>query len=70
MILKKGSLNSDFRNLQNEPNCSGERYYYAKENDSLVRTDQVEAGSVVYCSDLLGIPRRHVHYPSHRTTCS
>ena len=63
-------VNSDFRNLQNEPNCSGERYYYAKENDSLVRTDQVEAGSVVYCSDLLGIPRRHVHYPSYRSTCS
>ena len=63
-------VNSDFRNLRSESNCSGKRYYYAKENDSLVRTDQVEAGSVVYCSDLLGIPRRHVHYPSYSTTRS
>ena len=63
-------VNSDFRNVRSESNCFGERYYYAQENDSLVRTDQVEAGSVVYCSDLLGIPRRHVHYPSYRTTRS
>ena len=60
--------NSGFRNVRNESNHSGKRY--AKESDSLARSDQVEAGSVVYCSNLLGIPHRHVHYPSHHTTCS
>ena len=63
-------VNSDYRWVRSESNYSTERYYYAKENDSLVGADRVEAGSIVYCSDLLGIPRRHVRYPTYRTTCS